>query len=72
MHSIYRTRAEAAEHLASRGLRCSRLTLQKLASVGGGPIYRIFGNRAVYTIADLDDWAEARMSPPRRSTSDAA
>ena len=43
-----------------------------MATVGGGPTYRIFGIRAVYTDADLDAWANAKLSPPRASTSEAS
>jgi hypothetical protein len=68
----YLTRPEAAAHLTARGLRITRNTLQKMATVGGGPTYRRFGNLALYTVADLDLWAEAKLSPPRRSTSEAA
>jgi hypothetical protein len=67
----YLSRREAALYLTEeRGLKTSWRTLQKMATVGGGPIYRIFGNRAVYTPPDLDFWADARLSPPRRSTSE--
>ena len=65
----YLDRAEAAEYLTARGLRTSRNTLQKLVTVGGGPIYRRFGKRAVYLRADLDAWVTERLSPPRRSSS---
>ncbi len=67
----YLDRAEAAEYLATRGLRVAKGTLQKLATVGGGPIYRRFGHRAVYQAADLDTWAQAKLSAPRCSTSGA-
>lgn len=65
----YLTRPESAEFLEEHGFPCPKGTLQKLASVGGGPVYRIFGNKALYTPADLLDWAESRLSPPRASTS---
>ncbi|MGX7952434.1 hypothetical protein ACWPM1_07680 [Tsuneonella sp. HG249] len=71
-HSVYRDRREAADYLTERGMKTSWRTLQKLATVGGGPCYRIFGNRALYTEGDLDDWAAGRMSAPRFSTSEAA
>jgi hypothetical protein len=67
----YRTRREAAKYLTEElGLPITWTTLQKLACTGGGPPYRIFGNRALYTDEDLDAWAEARMSPLRTSTSE--
>lgn len=74
MNSItYRDRREAAEYLTQmRGLKTSWRTLQKLACVGGGPRYRIFGSRSVYTQEDLDAYAEAKLSAPRYSTSEAA
>jgi len=61
-------RREAAEYLTSRGLRVSKNTLQKWVTTGGGPAYRRFGLRAVYTQADLDAWAETKLSAPRCST----
>jgi len=67
----YLTRQEAARYLSERGLRVSRNTLQKFATTGGGPEYSIFGNRALYTPETLECWAEARLSAPRRSTSEA-
>jgi len=72
MQAEYLDRKEAAEYLTGRGLRTSWRTLQKMATVGGGPMYRIFGARAVYLAADLDNWAAERLSAPRRSTSEAA
>jgi len=54
----YLTRAEAANYLTERGLRVSKNTMQKWATVGGGPTYRLFGNRALYTPEDLLSWAE--------------
>jgi hypothetical protein len=67
----YLDRREAAKYLTGRGLKCSHNTLQKFATVGGGPEYAIFGNRALYTPNDLDAWAEARLTASRKSTSEA-
>lgn len=72
MSDNYLDRNEAAQYLNSRGLKYSRNTLQKLATIGGGPTYRRFGNRAVYVQADLDEWIETKLTAPRRSTSEAA
>lgn len=58
-------RREAAVYLQERGLRYTSNTLQKFATVGGGPSYRRFGNRAVYTRLDLDSWIEAKLSAPK-------
>lgn len=68
----YHDRREAARLLTARGLKTSWTTLQKLATVGGGPEYQIFGNRAVYTEAALDAYVASKLSAPRRSTSEAA
>jgi hypothetical protein len=68
----YLTRQEAASYLSRRGLLVTKNTLQKFATVGGGPEYSIFGNRALYTAESLDAWAEARLSASRKSTSEAA
>ena len=71
MQERYLNRSEAADYLTSYGLRISRNTLQKLATLGGGPEYRRFGHRAVYTAAALDRWAAAKLSAPRSSTAEA-
>ena len=69
MPEKYHTRAEASDYIESVGLPCTKATLGKLASTGGGPAYRMFGNRAVYTLDDLNAWIDAKLSAPRRSTS---
>lgn len=61
----YLDRAESADYLTSRGLRVTKGTLQKWATVGGGPKYRRFGHRAVYLASDLDAWAERKLTEPR-------
>jgi hypothetical protein len=66
----YLNRKESAAHLAERGVPYSWRTLQKLATTGGGPVYRVCGGRALYLPSDLDRWLDDRMSPPRRSTSE--
>ena len=67
MNPIYRTRIEASDYLKARGLKVEPTTLQKFATVGGGPKFQHFGNRVVYTDANLDAWAEQKLSTPRRS-----
>lgn len=66
----YLSRTEASEYLESLGLKIAKTTLQKLASIGGGPKFRKFGNRVVYTQQDLLSWVESRMSEPKTSTSE--
>lgn len=70
MEKKFLTRPEAADYLTSRGMVISKNTLQKMACLGGGPIYMIFGNRALYRKSDLNDWAEQRLGAPRSSTSE--
>lgn len=57
-------RAEAADYLTAKGLKTSKNTLQKWVTVGGGPLYRRFGHRAVYLASDLDAWAKQKMGAP--------
>lgn len=63
----YLDRAEAAEYLTAQGLRTSKNTLQKWVTTGGGPMYRRFGNRAVYLASDLDAWAASKLTAPRQT-----
>lgn len=53
--SRYLTNDEAAEYL-----RLSPRTLEKQRVIGGGPRFRKFGRRVMYSVADLDAWADAR------------
>ncbi len=59
----YVTTPDAAVHL---GL--SPRTLEKHRCYGTGPVFRKLGGRVVYSLADLDAWAELGT---RTSTSDA-
>ena len=67
----YLGRTEAAEYLTNRGLVFAKSTLAKLATIGGGPQYYKFGNRAVYDPSDLDEWIRWKLGDPRGSTSEA-
>lgn len=64
-------RHEAAQYVIEKGYPTTYNTLQKLATIGGGPVFRKFGHRVVYYPSDLDNWVMGRLSPPLRSTSDA-
>lgn len=57
---LYLTRAEAAQFLTDNGYPIGKGTLQKIASTGGGPPYRIFGNRSLYDADQLLEWAANR------------
>ena len=64
-------RVDAAKYVESAyGFPCSKAWLAKLACVGGGPEYMLAGKIPVYPIPGLDAWAQARLSAPKRSTSD--
>ena len=56
---LYLTRLEAAQFLTALGVPVSEKTLQKWASTGGGPRYRILSNRALYREVDLREWVDA-------------
>jgi hypothetical protein len=63
-------RHEASRYLRERhGIERAPATLAKLAVVGGGPEYYLFGRIPYYPVDKLDEWVEARLSH-RRSTSD--
>ncbi|CAN7707798.1 hypothetical protein [Mesorhizobium sp. LjNodule214] len=67
----YLRRDDAAQHVRDMwGIPCSTNWLAKLACVGGGPTFRMAGRFPIYSPADLNVWAAARISAPRRSTSD--
>ena len=42
----------------------------RLAVIGGGPVFRKAGRYPLYEPSELDRWAEARIGPPQRSTSE--
>ena len=66
-------RDQAATYVTNRyGFPCSRQWLAKLAVVGGGPVFRKAGRYPIYLPDDLDRWAQARIGPAQRSTSDTA
>lgn len=64
------TRTEAAAYLSERGYRVAYATLNKYATVGGGPTFESFGRRPLYKPSDLLAWVAERSSGPRRSTSE--
>lgn len=62
----YLARREAATLLSEQGFPTAPATLEKLASIGGGPPFRKYGRRVIYDRGELLAWAEARA---RRVTS---
>lgn len=63
-------RREAAEALSSMGFPTSEKTLATKATRGGGPPFRRYGRIPLYRWGDALAWAENRLSPPLRSTSE--
>lgn len=52
------------------GVPVAQKTLEKLASVGGGPEFVKFGNRVLYPRDALDAWAAHKTSKLLKSTSE--
>jgi hypothetical protein len=68
--SLFVRRKEAAQYLKGKYGVGSPATLAKLATVGGGPIFRKNGRIPIYQSADLDAWALAKIGKRVRSTSE--
>jgi hypothetical protein len=66
-----RRRNSAAEYIQSTwGIPCKPKTLAKLAVIGGGPEFRKAGRIPLYPQDALDDWAQSKLGPRVRSTSE--
>ena len=68
----YVRRAEAANYIKLKYGFCTEKTLAKGVVTGDTPEYRKAGRIVLYTFEDLDDWARAKISAPRKSSSQAA
>jgi hypothetical protein len=66
-------RAEAAKYVTDTyGFTCSPRTLAKLACVSSrGPPFRLAGRTPLYPTSGLDEWAQSKIGPLIRSTSEA-
>jgi hypothetical protein len=64
------SRVDCADALKKAGYPVSPKTLASKATRGGGPRFHKFGNRVLYRWSDALAWAEARLSPPRCTTSE--
>jgi hypothetical protein len=64
------TRDQTAAALTACGFPVKAKTLSTKASRGGGPPYQLFGPRVLYRWEDALQWAQARLTEPRRSTSE--
>jgi hypothetical protein len=64
-------RRDASTYLLEKhGVSLTQATLAKLATVGGGPMFRKDGKYPLYDRVELDAFAVARLGPLRASTSD--
>jgi hypothetical protein len=60
--TVYLNCDEAGAHL-----KLSPRTLEKMRTIGGGPRFRKLGRRVMYSLHDLEAWADSRAC---ESTSD--
>lgn len=65
-------RSELAKALKQAGYPATEATLATKATRGGGPPFQRFGRIPLYRWSSALAWAEGRLSPPMRSTSEAA
>jgi hypothetical protein len=56
--------------LERHGIPIAMKTLNKLASIGGGPLMSYSGRIPLYHRDDLDTWARERLGKPVRSTAE--
>ncbi len=65
-------RTDAAKYVSDTyGIPCSPKTLAKIACVSSeGPPFRLAGRTPLYPISGLDEWAQNRIGPLVRSTSE--
>lgn len=65
-------RTEAAKYVTENfGFPCSPKTLAKLACVSSeGPPFCLAGRTPLYPVPNLDAWAQSKIGPLVRSTSD--
>jgi hypothetical protein len=66
----YWRRRKSAEYLKDIYGHGSERTLEKLATIGGGPEIIYSGRIPLYTQESLDKWALSKLSAPVRSTSE--
>jgi hypothetical protein len=73
MHDRLLRRSEAAQYVVENyGIPCAAKTLAKLACVSSeGPPFRLAGRFPLYPISGLDEWAQRKIGPLVRSTSEA-
>ena len=64
-------RKDVPQYLANKhGIPIALSTLNKLATVGGGPSMQYVGRIPLYHVDDLDRWAASKLSLPVQSTAE--
>jgi hypothetical protein len=64
-------RSEVPAYMLEKfGIPVALRTLNKLASIGGGPLMTYAGRIPLYHVDDLDAWAAQRLSKPVASTAE--
>jgi hypothetical protein len=65
-------RTEAAQYITENyGFPCSPKTLAKIACINSdGPPFRLAGRFPLYPVSGLDAWAQSKIGPLVRSTSE--
>lgn len=64
-------RSEVPAYLMDKfGIPIALRTLNKMASLGGGPVMQYSGRIPLYHVDDLDRWANDRLTKPVASTSE--
>lgn len=66
----YLSTSQASNFCKDSGVPAEETTLAKYRSLGGGPKFYKFGNRALYTQEDLEDWIAGKIGSPVSSTSE--
>lgn len=66
------SRFAAAGYISAHYFELTSDDLKRHAHIGSGPLYRLVNGRAEYRKADLDTWAQSRISPRGRMASDLA
>jgi hypothetical protein len=64
------SRKDTSAAFKAAGYRVSESTLATMASRGGGPPFMRFGKYPLYRWGDALAWAEGKLRPPVRSTSE--
>ena len=64
-------RTEAASYVTTNYFPCSPRTLAKIACLTSqGPPFRLAGRVPLYPVSGLDEWAQSKIGPLVRSTSE--